>query len=43
MLMLFWLQHRAFVKEIKDALTNLQAYIKKHHTTGIVWNPKVGE
>eukprot|EP00455_Lapot_gusevi_P026826 TRINITY_DN282_c0_g1_i7.p1 TRINITY_DN282_c0_g1~~TRINITY_DN282_c0_g1_i7.p1 ORF type:complete len:349 (+),score=167.73 TRINITY_DN282_c0_g1_i7:487-1533(+) len=31
--------HRAFVRQIKENLEKLRAYIKAHHTTGLTWKP----
>ncbi|XP_078384537.1 LOW QUALITY PROTEIN: adenylyl cyclase-associated protein 1-like [Oculina patagonica] len=30
--------HAEWVKCLKNALTDLQAYVKSHHTTGLVWS-----
>ncbi|KAG3113891.1 hypothetical protein PI124_g7130 [Phytophthora idaei] len=30
----------AFVTAFKNLLTELMAYVKAHHTTGVTWNPK---
>jgi len=32
--------HVDWVKAWGEALKELQAYVKQHHTTGLVWNPK---
>lgn len=34
--------HSAWVKAWIASLTELQGYVKRHHTTGLVWNPKGG-
>lgn len=31
-------KHVDWVNSLKGALTDLQAYVKKHHTTGLVWS-----
>ncbi|KAE8885344.1 hypothetical protein PF005_g10005 [Phytophthora fragariae] len=33
----------AFVTSFKSLLTELMAYVKAHHTTGVTWNPKGGD
>ncbi|KAL4167329.1 hypothetical protein KRP22_012815 [Phytophthora ramorum] len=33
----------AFVTSFKNLLTELMAYVKAHHTTGVTWNPKGGD
>ncbi|RLN27385.1 hypothetical protein BBJ28_00025290 [Nothophytophthora sp. Chile5] len=33
----------AFVTAFKGLLTELMAYVKAHHTTGVTWNPKGGD
>jgi adenylyl cyclase-associated protein len=33
----------AFVTAFKSLLTELMAYVKAHHTTGVTWNPKGGD
>lgn len=33
--------HADWVNAFIDSLKELQTYIKKHHTTGVVWNAKV--
>ncbi|CAI5737042.1 unnamed protein product [Peronospora destructor] len=33
----------AFVTSFKSLLTELMAYVKAHHTTGVMWNPKGGD
>ncbi|KAJ3116008.1 F-actin-capping protein subunit alpha [Phlyctochytrium bullatum] len=35
--------HTEFVKSFGGLLTELAAYVKKHHTTGLAWNPKGGD
>ena len=35
--------HVDWVKAWVSVLTELQAFVKKYHTTGLVWNPKGGE
>ncbi|XP_076457200.1 adenylyl cyclase-associated protein 1-like isoform X3 [Babylonia areolata] len=35
--------HVEWVKAWMGTLTELQDYIKQHHTTGVTWNPKGGE
>jgi len=35
--------HVEWVKAWGAALVELQGYVKQHHTTGLVWNPKGGE
>ncbi|RMX66953.1 hypothetical protein DD238_002701 [Peronospora effusa] len=33
----------SFVTSFKSLLTELMAYVKAHHTTGVTWNPKGGD
>jgi len=35
--------HVDFVKQFKDVGTELAAYVKEHHTTGLKWNPQGGD
>ena len=35
--------HVDWVKSWLETLTDLQQFVKKHHTTGLVWNPRGGE
>ncbi|KAJ3417612.1 hypothetical protein HDV05_000069 [Chytridiales sp. JEL 0842] len=35
--------HVNLVQGFAAVLTDLQAYVKKHHTTGLTWNPKGGD
>merc|ERR1719225_2503029 len=35
--------HVEWVKAWVQTLSTLQAYVKQHHTTGLVWNPKGGD
>ena len=35
--------HVDWVKAWLCTLTELQAYVKKYYTTGLTWNPAVGE
>jgi adenylyl cyclase-associated protein len=35
--------HIEFVTSFKLLLTELMAYVKKHHTTGVTWNPQGGD
>merc|ERR1711953_1659978 len=35
--------HVDWVKSWLESLTDLQEFVKKHHTTGLVWNPRGGE
>ena len=35
--------HGAWVKQWVETLSQLQNFVKEHHTTGLVWNPKGGE
>ena len=35
--------HVEWTKAWVSTLAELQAYVKQHHTTGLVWNPKGGE
>ncbi len=32
--------HVEWTKAWLQTLSELQAFVKKHHTTGLVWNPK---
>jgi len=34
--------HAAWVKAWITTMNELQSYVKRHHTTGLVWNPKGG-
>ena len=36
-------KHVDWVKAWVESLTDLQHFVKKHHTTGLVWNPRGGE
>ena len=36
-------KHVDWVKSWLETLTDLQQFVKKHHTTGLVWNPRGGE
>jgi len=36
-------KHVDWVKSWLETLTDLQHFVKKHHTTGLVWNPRGGE
>merc|ERR1712110_1334913 len=36
-------KHVDWVKAWLESLTDLQHFVKKHHTTGLVWNPRGGE
>ncbi len=36
-------RHVDFVNQFKNAIEELAAYIKEHHTTGLKWNPKGGD
>ncbi|KAJ3337580.1 F-actin-capping protein subunit alpha [Gonapodya sp. JEL0774] len=35
--------HVDWAKSLLDLLSELHLYVKKHHTTGLVWNPKGGD
>ncbi|ORY50293.1 hypothetical protein BCR33DRAFT_694806 [Rhizoclosmatium globosum] len=35
--------HVEFAQAYLALLTELQAYVKKHHTTGVAWNPRGGD
>jgi len=35
--------HAAWVRSWVETLTELQAFVKQFHTTGLVWNPKGGD
>ncbi|RHZ01145.1 hypothetical protein DYB35_002007 [Aphanomyces astaci] len=35
-------EHVDFVATFKALLTELMAYVKEHHTTGVTWNPRGG-
>ncbi|ETW05476.1 hypothetical protein H310_03239 [Aphanomyces invadans] len=35
-------EHIDFVATFKTLLTELMAYVKEHHTTGVTWNPRGG-
>ena len=35
-------EHSDWTKSLTAIWRELQAYVKAHHLTGLVWNPKVG-